>query len=53
MASEIPDLRRIVAFRNVLIHGYAKIDSEIVWEVVETRLDDLLGCLRSILRDQA
>jgi uncharacterized protein YutE (UPF0331/DUF86 family) len=53
MASEIPDLRRIVAFRNVLIHGYAKIDSEIVWEVVETRLDDLLGCLRPILRDQA
>ncbi|MBP9066636.1 MAG: DUF86 domain-containing protein [Candidatus Microthrix sp.] len=53
LAGEVPDLRRIIAFRNVLIHGYAKIDSQIVWEVVETKLDGLLWCLRSILRDQA
>jgi uncharacterized protein with HEPN domain len=51
VAATIPDLRRIVAFRNVLIHGYAKIDDAIVWEVVETRLDVLLGRLRSLLED--
>lgn len=52
LAGEIPDLPRVVAFRNVLIHAYAKIDSQIVWEVVETRLGDLLGHLRLLLGDQ-
>jgi uncharacterized protein with HEPN domain len=32
LASSIPDLRRIVAFRNVLIHGYATIDDALVWQ---------------------
>lgn len=26
IASRIPELRRIVAFRNILIHGYATVD---------------------------
>jgi uncharacterized protein with HEPN domain len=30
VATTVPDLPRIVAFRNVLIHGYASIDHEIV-----------------------
>lgn len=32
---------RIVAFRHVLVHGYAAIDDKLVWGVVESRLDDL------------
>ncbi len=40
-AERIPDLRRIVAFRNILIHGYAMVDDRIVWEVVTTRLEGL------------
>ncbi len=31
VAAQIGDLPRIVAFRNVLIHGYATIDDAIVW----------------------
>ena len=30
-AAKIPDLRDIVAFRNILIHGYAVIDRARVW----------------------
>jgi uncharacterized protein with HEPN domain len=34
MAAQIPDQRRIVAFRNLLIHAYDVIDDAQVWDVV-------------------
>ena len=37
-ASHIGEYKRIVAFRNILVHGYAEIDHRIVWSVVETKL---------------
>ena len=37
-ASKIGDYRRIIAFRNILIHAYAEIDHEIVWSVIERNL---------------
>lgn len=48
-AAAIDDLPRIVAFRNVLIHGYATIDDAIVWEVATERLPGLVNVLRSLL----
>jgi uncharacterized protein with HEPN domain len=47
LAARIPDLRQIVAFRNVLIHGYALIDRARVWQAVQ---NDVPG-LRAILAD--
>lgn len=38
-AASIPDLPRMVSFRNILIHGYATVDDSIVWDVATTRLD--------------
>jgi uncharacterized protein with HEPN domain len=35
VAARIPDLRRIVGFRNVLIHGYDRIDAASVWHVIQ------------------
>ena len=32
---------RIIAFRNVLVHGYADVDDQLVWDIVETRLTTL------------
>ena len=40
---------RIVAFRNVLIHGYATVDNRLVWGVIETSLDPLRDTLASLL----
>jgi uncharacterized protein with HEPN domain len=37
-ANRISEFRRIIAFRNILIHGYAEIDNRIVWGVVEAKL---------------
>jgi uncharacterized protein with HEPN domain len=38
LAGSIPDFRRIIAFRNILIHGYATIRNDTVWGVVQTDL---------------
>jgi len=37
-ASQISEYQRIIAFRNILIHGYAEIDHRIVWNVLELKL---------------
>lgn len=49
LAITLPDLPRIVAFRNVLIHGYASIDNDIVWEVATTRVGGLIDALDRLL----
>jgi uncharacterized protein with HEPN domain len=40
-AARIPDLRRIVGFRNVLIHGYDRIEDAAVWRVIQDDLPPL------------
>ena len=49
LAAGIPDLPRIVAFRNVLIHGYATVDDRLVWGVIEGDLPRLLALLSRLL----
>ncbi|MBV9750319.1 MAG: DUF86 domain-containing protein [Acetobacteraceae bacterium] len=49
LAASIPNLPRIVAFRNVLIHGYATVDDRLVWGVVEGDLPRLLALLARLL----
>ncbi len=38
LAAQISEHQRIIAFRNILIHGYAEVDPRLVWNVVETKL---------------
>ncbi len=38
LVSRIREHRRIIAFRNILIHGYADVDDRLVWDVVQTKL---------------
>ena len=52
LAAKIPDLRQIVAFRNILIHGYAVIDRARVWRAVQDDLPPLRATLDAILVDQ-
>uniref|UniRef100_A0A7C2WRT3 DUF86 domain-containing protein n=1 Tax=Thermorudis sp. TaxID=1969470 RepID=A0A7C2WRT3_9BACT len=40
-ASRISEYRRIIAFRNILIHGYADVDHLIVWDIIESKLPTL------------
>jgi uncharacterized protein with HEPN domain len=48
-AAQVPDLPRIVTFRNVLVHGYAVIENELVWEVATHRVAGLLQTLDLLL----
>jgi uncharacterized protein with HEPN domain len=41
LASTIPDLTQIIAFRNVLVHGYDVIDNLRVWYAIEHSLPTL------------
>ena len=50
-AAQVPDLPRLVAFRNILIHGYATIDSAIVWEFATSKVDGLIAAVDGILGD--
>ena len=52
LAAKVPDLREIVAFRNVLIHGYALIDRARVWRTVEDDLPALRAALDDLPGDQ-
>lgn len=53
VAASVPDLARIVSFRNILIHGYATVDDAIVWDVATTRLEGLIAVFDSLLREAA
>ena len=48
-ASRLSEHERIVAFRNVLIHGYDLVDDELVWDTVQTKLPVLLSELEELL----
>lgn len=42
---------RIIAFRNVLIHGYDLADDELVWDTIENKLPVLLAEVEALLKE--
>ena len=50
MVAEIPEAARVIAFRNILIHGYAILDHQIVWRVVHDNLPPLLLVVERLLK---
>ena len=49
VAAQISEHRRIIAFRNILIHGYADVDDRLVWDVVSTKLSILRREVQGLL----
>ena len=45
----ISEYQRIIAFRNILIHGYADVDDRIVWDVVQGKLPVLRSEVEALL----
>ena len=48
-ASRIGSHAQIIAFRNVLIHGYDLVDHALVWNVIELQLPALQRDVESLL----
>lgn len=48
-ASQVPELGRIMAFRNILIHGYATVDDALVWQLLVDKLPGLRQALNKLL----
>ena len=48
----ISEHRRIIAFRNILIHGYAQIDDRLVWGVLDSKLPTLSQEVGKLLEEE-
>ena len=51
-AAQIP-WREIVGMRNRLVHGYATVDHDIIWDVVAGDLTSIIGALEALLADES
>lgn len=49
---QLSEHERIVAFRNVLIHGYDLVEDELVWETIQTKLPVLLAEVEELLLER-
>ena len=50
-ADRISHYRRIIAFRNILIHGYADVDDRLAWDVIKTNLPVLEREVDAMLKE--
>ena len=53
LAPKIADAKRIIAFRNRLIHGYSDLDPVIVWSAATDKVPELLGEVEKSLRERS
>ncbi len=51
-ASRIGAYQQIIAFRNVLIHGYDMVDDHVVWEAVQRKLPALHKQVAAVLSEE-
>jgi uncharacterized protein with HEPN domain len=49
LAERIPDLAKIIAFRNVIVHGYASLLPERTWSSVRDDLPQLRALVERLL----
>jgi uncharacterized protein with HEPN domain len=50
-AERIDDVGQMIAFRNILIHGYTSIRNDIVWEIVQSRVPNLITTLVVLMNE--
>lgn len=49
LAAQVPEHRQIIAFRNVLVHGYAALDLQVVWRTIRDDVPALLSVIDALL----
>ncbi|MFZ1410603.1 MAG: HepT-like ribonuclease domain-containing protein [Micropruina sp.] len=53
LAARIPDVHKIIATRNVLVHGYTEVNSTIVWQAATQAIPGLIPTLEALLAEVA
>jgi uncharacterized protein with HEPN domain len=51
LAERIPGWRGAIGMRNVVVHGYADIDHDIVWQTIQTRLPEMITATSALLSE--
>lgn len=49
LSDKLPEIRKIVAFRNRLVHGYFSLSNHLVWRIVEAEVPPLRRALGLLL----
>lgn len=49
LLESISNIRRIINFRNILVHGYSSIEDETVWGIIENDLPVLCSTVQKLL----
>jgi uncharacterized protein with HEPN domain len=44
--------KNIIGIRNIITHAYFAIDDEVVWDIIQTKLDPLQSCIQQILETE-
>ncbi|MBI2923590.1 MAG: DUF86 domain-containing protein [Planctomycetes bacterium] len=50
LADSVPERKRIVAFRNILAHSYARVDPATVWDILEKDVPPLLAWVENSIK---
>jgi uncharacterized protein with HEPN domain len=50
LANTISDRRAIISFRNILVHGYDRVEDDVVWGIVQVHIPRLRGTVEQLLR---
>jgi uncharacterized protein with HEPN domain len=45
----LPELPKVISFRNRLAHGYDRVDNALVWEIIEQSLPAFLSAIERLL----
>lgn len=53
LAGRVPDIHKIIATRNVLVHGYIEVNSSLIWQAATTAVPALIPILDSLLAEVA
>jgi uncharacterized protein with HEPN domain len=53
LAERVPDVHKIIATRNVLVHGYTEVNSTIVWQAATQAVPRLIPALEALLAEVA
>lgn len=44
--------KNLIGIRNIITHAYFSIDDEVVWDIIQTKLDPLQSCIEEILETE-